>query len=331
MVQDTAGTLERKSSGGILFIVLAMMAISVNDVLIKLLSGDYPLHQMVFIRSMIGICFSLVMVQVEGGLSILRTRRPFLHALRCLLIVVANLTYFTALAAVSLAEATALFYIAPLMITLLSIPFLGEKVGPFRLGAVTVGFLGALIMLEPWKDSDERTVSLLVLILPLVAASAYAVNQILTRKLGAFSKASAMAVYIQFTFILVSLAFFAVAGGGGFASASENPSVQFLLRAWVWPDGNDIYFFLLLGANSAIVGYGMSQAYRLTDAATVAPFEYTGLPLAILWGWFVWGDLPGSSVWIGIVLIMGSGLFVFLRERQRKRAPASAARVPRRY
>ena len=285
-----------RPGAGIGFIVLAMLAISVNDMLIKHLSGGYPLHQMVFIRSAIGILVSLILVQVEGGFAILKTRRPFLHAARGLLIVTSNLSYFTALAVISLAEATALFFVAPLLITLLSIPLLGEKVGPLRLGAVAVGFAGVLVMLRPWESSAERAVSLVILLLPVVAALTYALNQLLTRKLGVDSKASAMAVYIQATFIVVSLGFFAFAGDGHYAAGTDNASLIFLLRAWVWPEGDDRWLFLGLGLNSAVIGYSISQAYRLADAATVAPFEYVGLPLAVFWGWMIWGELPGPSV-----------------------------------
>ncbi len=308
-----------------------MVSISVNDVMIKQLSSTYPLHQLVFIRSLIGISFSMVLVHMEGGFSILKTRTPLLHALRGILIVIANLSFFTALAAVPLANATALFFVAPLFITLLSIPMLGEKVGPLRMGAVLVGFLGVLIMLRPWESAAEREAPLIVLLLPVVAALTYALNQILTRRLGATAKASAMAVYIQATFVVVSLGFFAVAGDGRYAEGLESDSLRFLLRAWIWPEGEDTYFLLGLGVNAAIVGYCLSQAYRLADAATIAPFEYVGLPLAVFWGWLIWGNLPGPSVAFGILLIAGSGLFVFLRERQKKRQTASLQRLQRRY
>ncbi len=304
---------------GILCVLVGMLAISVNDMLIKQLSGAYPLHQLVFIRSSIGIFFSLTLVVVEGGFSILRTKNPLLHATRCLLIVLSNLTFFTALAAVPLANATALFFVAPLLITLLSIPFLGERVGPYRLGAVAVGFLGVLIMLRPWESSEDREVSLIILLLPLAAALTYASVQLLTRRLGAVSKASAMAVYMQFAFILVSLLFYAVAGDGRYAVGLDNPSLEFLLRAWIWPEDGDAYLMLALGLNSGIVAYALSQAYRLGNAATVAPFEYIGLPLAIFWGWLIWGQLPGLSIWVGILFIGGSGLFVFLREGYKTR------------
>ncbi len=315
---------------GIVFILLGVFSISINDMLIKHMSGSYPLHQMVFARSVIGIAFSLVMVQLEGGFGILRTRAPGLHLLRGLLIVTANMAFFTALAVIPLADATALFFAAPLFITVLSIPLLGEKVGPRRIAAVLIGFVGVVIMLRPGMAVPSSAPNRLVLLLPVLGALAYALMQILTRRLGIASQASAMAVYIQGTFILVSLGFWLVAGDGRFAAGVEDPSIRFLLRAWRWPEPEDRLWFLLLGANSAIIGYSLSQAYRSADAATVAPFEYVALPLAIMWGWLIWGDLPGIQVALGIVFIVGAGLYVFLRERQRRR-PLSSRRPLRRW
>ena len=158
----------------ILFVLCGVLAISVNDMLIKRLSGGYPLHEIVFARSLLALLFSLVLVQMEGGWQILKTRRPLLHAVRGLLVVVANMSFFAALAALPLADATALFFAAPLFITLLSIPLLGEKVGPVRLGAVVFGFLGVILMQRPWADSETLEVSRIVLLLPVIAALTYA-------------------------------------------------------------------------------------------------------------------------------------------------------------
>lgn len=327
----TADAKVHNPAAGIGFILLGMFAISINDMLIKFLSGGYPLHQMVFTRSAIGICFSLMIVQFEGGWRILHTNRPWLHLTRGLMIVTANMTFFAALAVLPLGEATALFFVAPLFITLLSIPFLGEKVGPLRMGAVLVGLLGVVIMTRPWQGAGEREAAFYIYLLPVVAALTYGMNQVLTRKLGVSSKASAMAVYIQAVFIVVSLLFWIVAGDGRFAEGAKNESLIFLLRAWTAPQGSDIWLFLGLGLNSAVIGYSLSAAYRAADAATVAPFEYVGLPLAILWGWAIWGELPGPVVMAGIALILGAGLFVFLRERQKERRVVSGKRVHRRY
>ncbi len=330
MTAPAAPVSHQNPTLGILFVLAGVFAISINDMLIKELSGDYPLHQMVFTRSLIGILFTLILVQMEGGWRILRTDRPFLHFIRGLLVVVANMTFFAALAVLPLAEATALFFAAPLMITLLSIPILGEKVGPLRLGAVLLGFVGVLIMQRPWAAGSDLSVSRIVLLLPVLAAFTYALMQIMTRKLGVNSKASALSVYIQATFIAVGLGFYVVAGDGRYAEGVTNESLVFLLRAWAWPQSTDIWFFLGLGLNSAIVGYTLSAAYRMADAGVIAPFEYVGLPLAVLWGWLFFAELPTLPVWLGMALIAGSGLFVFLRERQKERLLASR-QANRRY
>jgi len=324
-------TRSHNPAAGIGFILLAMFAISINDTLIKFLSGGYPLHQMVFTRSAIGIVFSLLLVQWEGGWRILKTATPGLHLLRAMMIVVTNICFFLALATLALAEVTSIFFAAPLIITLLSIPVLGEKVGPLRIGAVVVGFIGVIIMVSPWETGGAREAPFYVYLLPLIAAFTYAINQVLTRKLGVTSKASALAVYVQANFLVVCAAFYLIAGDGRFAEGLESESLIFLLRAWVMPEGRDIWLFAGLGFASAVVGYTLAQAYRMADAATVAPFEYIGLPLAIFWGWVVFGELPNAVMLVGITLILGSGLFVFLRERQKGRRVVRAKRVHRRY
>lgn len=319
---------QNRAAIGIAFILAGIFCISLNDMVIKQLSGDYPLHEIVFFRAAIGIFFSLGLVQMEGGWSILKTRQVGLHVLRGLLIVVSNMTFFVALSVLPLAEATALFFAAPLFITVLSVPVLGERVGPIRITAVLVGFAGVLIMQRPWEGAATLEVSRMVLLLPVLSALTYAANQVLTRRLGVASKASALALYVQVTFVIVSLGFFFVAGDGRFAAGTQNGSLQFLLRAWIWPARGDFWVLCLLGLNSAAIGYCLSQAYRIADAATVAPFEYAGLPLAVFWGFVVFGDLPDLTVWIGMALILGSGLFVFVRERQKARGVARAKAPP---
>ncbi|WP_372570923.1 DMT family transporter [Ruegeria jejuensis] len=310
---------QNRPAAGIACIVVGMICISINDMIIKQLSGAYPLHQIVMFRASIGIMFTLVMVQYEGGLGILRTRQPLLHLLRGLLVVASNMSFFLALAVMPLADVTAMFFVAPLFITLLSVPILREKVGPLRIGAVVVGFVGVLIMQRPWESGEALVANRLVLLLPLVAALTYALLQVMTRKLGVTTKASALAFYIQMVFILVCLGFYMIAGDGRFAEGIDDPSLLFLFRAWVWPNDGDWIYLLLLGMNVAVIGYALSQAYRLADAATVSPFEYVGLPMAVFWGWLIWSELPDLEVWVGMVLIMGAGMFVFLREQQKSR------------
>ncbi len=307
---------------GILFVLIGMTAISVNDMLMKLLSGDYPLHQMVFVRSAVGIVFLLAVVRFEGGFRILATDKPFMHLLRGFLMVVANLSFFAALAVIPLADVTAIFFVAPLFITLLSIPILGEKVGIRRISAVLVGFAGVLVIQRPWESDGMDTAERLVLLLPILAAFTYSLSQIIARRLGATAKASAMAIYLQSIFIVVSAGFWLAAGDGRYVQGVDDPTLQFLLRAWRWPDDGDGLLFLGLGALSGIIGYSISQAYRSARAATIAPYEYVLMPLAVFWGWLFWSELPSLEVWSGIILIMGAGIYVFVRERQRGKAAA---------
>ncbi|MGI9524926.1 MAG: DMT family transporter [Hyphomicrobiaceae bacterium] len=327
---DQSVGFQNRTSLGIGFILVGMFCISVNDMLIKQLSGSYPLHEMVFVRSAIGILFSLLILQFEGGIRMLRTDKPGLHIVRGLFIVAANMSFFAALAAMPLAEATAMFFVAPLFITLLSIPFLGESVGVRRLSAVVVGFIGVLVMLRPGSFVAQPTADQIILVLPIFAAFAYACMQILTRRLGVSSTASAMAIYIQVTFVVVSLGFWCVAGDGQYAEGLENRSALFLLRAWTYPSQSDWPWFILLGFTSAIIGYSLSQAYRSADAATIAPFEYVALPMSIMWGWAIFGELPDVWVAVGICLIGGAGFYVFLREKQKAR-PVAGRRPVRRY
>lgn len=313
---------------GILFICLGMMTITVNDAILKQFSDRYPLHEIVFVRAVVAILFSLAMLRFEGGLRALRTRRPGAHIARGLCMVVANIAFFAALAAIPLADATALFFVAPLFITLLSIPFLGERVGIRRFSAVAVGFVGVLVVLRPGGAELGHSLDhLLTMLLPVVAALAYAAMQILTRRLRASAPASAMAIYIQITLVAVSLLFFFVAGDGRYAAGIESRSALFLLRAWTWPTLEHWLWFVLLGGLSAFIAYSVTQAYRLSDAATLAPFEYVALPMAIALGWLVFDHLPDIWVLLGCALIAGSGVYVY---RRKKKVADDLAGAPRR-
>ena len=136
----------------VIFAMLSWVFISMNDTVIKLLSDTYPLHKMVFIRSVIGIFFSLFLVKLEGGWQILKTKKPFLHLIRGLLLVTVNMSYFSALLILPLANTAAIFFIAPLLITMLSVPLLRETVGRRRILAVIFGFIGVILINETFQS-----------------------------------------------------------------------------------------------------------------------------------------------------------------------------------
>lgn len=300
----------------------AVVFFSINDVLIKFLSGDYALHQVVLIRSFIGLAVIMVLLMpFAGGFAAFRTKRLGMHLIRGGCVVVANMSFFLGLAAMELATAVAIFFVSPLIITVFSVLFLGETVGPRRWGAIAVGFAGVLVILRPGTDAFQ-----LVSLLPVMAAVAYATIHMLTRKIGGTESAVTMAIYIQLTFIAVCLVIGLVVGDGRFADQS-NPSLAFFFRAWVWPATSDFGLFAMLGLGVGIAGYLISQAYRVAEAAFVAPFEYLAMPLAILWGYVIFDEIPDALTFVGAAMIIGSGLFALWREaRVSDVAPAPRTR-----
>jgi drug/metabolite transporter (DMT)-like permease len=302
--------MRRWSSGaapGIVWIVAAMVMLSLQDSLVKLLGATYALHQIVLIRSLIAAVATLVVLAATARLALLRTRRWSLHLTRGLLLLVTNSAFFLALVAMPIAEAVAMFFVAPLFITLLSALLLGEPVGPRRLFAVLIGFAGVVIMVRPGSGLFGY-----VALLPVGAAATYAVMQIMTRRLGTTDSAATMACYIHVTFIVAGVAMGLAVGDGRFAG-SDDPSLDFLLRSWRMPTGEDLPLFGLVGLLIAVASVLLSQAYRITEAATIAPFEYIALPFAAIWGFLFWGDVPDAIALLGMTLIVASGVFIVVR------------------
>jgi drug/metabolite transporter (DMT)-like permease len=302
--------MRRWSSGaapGIVWIVAAMVMLSLQDSLVKLLGATYALHQIVLIRSLIAAVATLVVLAATARLALLRTRRWSLHLTRGLLLLVTNSAFFLALVAMPIAEAVAMFFVAPLFITLLSALLLGEPVGPRRLFAVLIGFAGVVIMVRPGSGLFGY-----VALLPVGAAATYAVMQIMTRRLGTTDSAATMACYIHVTFIVAGVAMGLAVGDGRFAG-SDDPSLDFLLRSWRMPTGEDLPLFGLVGLLIAVASVLLSQAYRITEAATIAPFEYIALPLSAIWGFLFWGDVPDAIALLGMTLIVASGVFIVVR------------------
>ncbi|MEM7405137.1 MAG: DMT family transporter [Pseudomonadota bacterium] len=303
---------------GITCVVAGMLIFTAQDAAIKYMSVTYPLHEIVFGRSIVAVALTLLAARLTLGWRALRTTRPLWHVFRATLLVTMNLCYFVALASMPIAEAAGIFFVAPLLITVLSVPVLGERLGARRTTAVVVGFAGMLMIVRPGSGVFES-----VALLPLLAAVAYASMQLSTRFMGRTETALVMAFYAQCTFIVVSLGFGVVAGDGSYLD-SPHPSAAFLLRAWVVPDTEGVLLMLGCGLSVGVGALLLSEAYRIAAPATLSPFEYVALPAAIVWGFIVFGQLPDRLAFVGIALIGTSGLYVFFRERHLARLRADS-------
>ncbi|PTX57016.1 EamA-like transporter family protein [Litoreibacter ponti] len=296
---------------GPLFAAIAVTLFSLNDVTMKYLSGDYALHQIVLIRSLVGISVVLLfMMPFQGGPASLKTRRLGAQMVRAGMVFFANITFFLGLAALPLADAVALFFVSPFLITIFSVIFLGEAVGPRRWAAVAVGMAGVLIILRPGTEAFQPASLLLI-----AAAFGYAGLHVMTRYLRDTETAVSMVFYIQVMFIAATLLLGLIMGDGKFAG-SDNASLDFLFRPWVVPTASDLPFIMVLGFFASVGGWFISQAYRLGEAALVAPFEYLALPLSIAFGIAFFDEWPDAVAWAGIALILGSGLYTVWRENQ---------------
>lgn len=308
MIQNTTAAGD-KAAFSIACALGGSLVFSINDITVKSFTASMPLHEVVLFRSMVAMAVTLAVFAPGRSIaSVFRTQRLGSHLFRGGCVVLSNMTFFAALATLPLAETSAIFFIAPLLITAMSAVLLREHVGALRWSALVVGMAGVLLIVKPGTTAFQWT-----MVLPALSALAYAGMHTMTRKMGLSEAVSTMAVYNQLTFVCVCLTMGLVFGRGQLAG-SGNPSLEFLFRAWVWPAPRDWLFFVLAGACSATGSYLISHAYRSSSAGLVAPFEYSALVLAAFWGFAIWGEVPGFSSSIGILLILVSGVFVAVRE-----------------
>ena len=290
---------------------------SLNDVMMKMFTGKYPLYELTFFRSIVALTICLaIIIPLEGGYSNLRTKKPLLHLIRGSSVVVANICFFSGIAVLPLAEVTAIFFISPLLITFFAAVFLKEEVGWFRWSALLLGLIGVLLIVKPFGISFRWET-----LLPLMAAFSYSLLQILTRKLGPTEKASTMAFYIQVSFLTYMGILVCILHNGRF-DIIDHPAFQFLTKAWVWPTGIDWILIAFIGITNAFGCYLISQAYRLSVAGLVSPFEYSSLVLSVFWGIIFWGEYLTLLSALGIIIILVSGIIIAMREAVRNINPS---------
>ena len=291
-------------------VTLGLAIFSIQDVILKYVSGEYPLYQVMVLRGITALPLFALLVYLEGGLGQLRTRKWPILSFRGVLMFMAYAVYYLSLATLPLATAVALFFTAPFFITALSVVALGEQVGPRRWAAVAIGFVGVLVIVQPTSASFEW-----VMLLPVLAAFFYSISQTLTRRLGHIARASTMGFFVNGTFLLVSVIAVAILGAGTYADESHK-SLGFLLRGWQPMPTFDL---LLLMSTGFIATAGitlLTQAYRIAPGGIVAPFEYTLMIWALLFGYVLFGDIPDTRQLAGMAIIIGSGLFIIGRERR---------------
>lgn len=290
------------------FVLVAVLVSSLQSATIKWLSDRLPAAEILFMRSAFALLPALVIVYLEGGLALLRSRHLRLQLLRASCLLLAYLSFYMAIAAMPLADAVSLAYSSPFFVAALSGPLLGEWVGPRRWLAVIVGFLGVLIVLRPGTGLFEPAA-----LLAGVCALFYAVATVTTRRLGRTDRGSAMAFY-TIAFYVAASALLGLALGSGHLAGNAHPSLAFITRPWSLPSPIELGLLALLGLMASVGTYLLSQAYRIGQPASIASFEYVAVPLSVLWGYLFWHEVPGLHTLLGSLLIIASGLYLLRRE-----------------
>lgn len=274
---------------GIALMVAGIFVMSVMDALIKWLGASYPSIQIVLLRCIFGLIPLFAIVAVQGGPKTLRTTRPVAQALRAVFGAGAMVGFFYALSKMGLAETVTLAFSSPLFITLMSIPMLGEKVGPRRLAAVIVGFVGVLIVVRPGSEIFS-----LYALIPIAASFCFAMTMLLARKMADTETSVSMTFYTSIGGLIVGLI--------------GAPAV------WISPAGGDWPVFLVLGLLGGVGQFLVTASLRYAEAGVIAPFEYTALVWATLFGFVFWNEMPDLISIFGGVIVVGAGIYIGYRE-----------------
>jgi len=285
---------------GILFAVLAVSLFALQNAAAKWLAADLAPLEIVFFRNLAALIPVSIVLWRAGGVALLHTARPFTQVGRGLIMAAGTCAVFAGLGRLPLADVTALTFAVPLFVTVLSVPFLGERVGWRRWSAVLVGFAGVMVVTQPGAGTLDPIAPVV-----LAGAGAIAFVMVLGRRLSRTEHTATIAFYS-----LIG----AIAGTG-----------LALPVAWTTPTLPQVGILAGMGLVSGVAMLLMTGAYRLAPAAVAAPFEYLHIVWAIALGLLLWGDVPGVHVALGAAIVISSGLYILHRETRRGNAPATKA------
>jgi len=274
---------------GILLMTLGMFSLSINDIIYKNLTMNFPVWEAVFFRAFSGSIISLYLVY-HSGINSIKTKKPVRHFVRAFSAVGCVVLYIFGIKYLLLSENIAIAHSAPIIAALLAVPILGEKIGIHRILAITIGFVGVLVIIKPGTDLFQ-----LKSLLPIGSALFMASVYLTTRSLMNTESSTSIVFYYSFALLFTSLIFF--------------PS------DFVIPDTFNLILALSLGIMGSMGHYFMSQAARHADVAVTSPFEYSSFIFVGLMGYLFFYEIPSQSVVLGGSLIILSGVYVAYRER----------------
>lgn len=295
---------------GIGCIILGMMFFVAQDGMMKSLLDLYPIWMLIAARGVMAIATLGPAIAYLGPPYRLFSPLWPLHLLRAALFATGFSFFYAAFPFMGLAEISTIFFSAPLITALLAALLLGEQIGPHRIGALIIGFLGVVIAMNPTSGAFHW-----VALFPLICATTYALSQIIARRIGDRETTLTTGLYtIAFSSILM-----APAGWTFNQLFSVGPEFHHLRWAWPGPSAVDALRLAFLGAVGMFGYMLLSRAYQITSASIVAPFDYSYLPFATFMAYLVWDEVPSRTTLFGMGLIIASGLYLGYRELRSSR------------
>lgn len=292
MASASTRTESAPSLRGIFLMIFAVAMFSCLDATAKYLTRTVATADVAWIRYATHVIYLSLFWRVWQDLTPFRTSKPILQIVRGFTLLGSTFFNFWAIQYLQLAQTSAISFAAPLVVTALAGPLLGEKVGVRRWGAVCVGFVGVLIVTRPGTGAMHWAA-----LLSVCSMLCYAAYTIMTRRMHRTETPSAMIMLSGMV--------------GAVALAPYAPSAIASVEGWLW------ILALLTGA-FGVIGHGaLVMAYKTSNASVLAPFAYTQIVWMILWGYLVFGDLPDTWTIVGTGVIAGSGLYILHRERVR--------------
>lgn len=314
--------MQNRNILGVTFLCLGVLVFSLQDAIIKQVSGNYPLTEAVTIRSLVAIPILAWLVHREAGLGAIASRRFWWLTLRAFVLFISYTAYYLAFPALPLADAVALYFTAPLFITALAGPFLDERVGWRSWAAIFAGFAGVLIMLRPGNSLFEPAA-----FLSLFSAFLYGSSALMTRRLGITETASVMSFYQNWVFLAGAAGLAIILEIAGIHGASH-PSLNFLVRPWTMPTAPDLILMATCGIVAAVGMTLLTHAYRIAQANLVTSFEYTGILWVPLWGFLFFGEVPRWTTTVGAILIVVAGIIALRGRHQSEKKTAQTRLQP---
>jgi len=310
---NVAPAVVRSTLRGVLFLVLGLLVFSLQDITVKFIGGQYPVLEIVTFRSLVALPLTLLLFRFEGRRGWPTTSQRTLQYVRGGAYFLSYTTHFMGLAALPLADIAAIRFSGPLMITLLSLLFLAEKIRLRNWIALLVGFAGTLLVVQPGMGAFN-----IGSLFTLASVFFYAVAVILTRKLQGTDSSATMAYYSSLVYLVATAVLTPIVLAIG-ETPNAHPSFVFLMHAWVMPSLRDWLIMSGLGFIWAGGMYFNARAYSEAPASVVAPFEYSTLPINVLWGIILWQQFPTLNTWVGAGITIVSGLYLLYANR----APAA--------